>query len=235
MASGGAGGSRIAQAGSMHERFSDRRQAGRQLADVLSHLKGKRPVVLALPPNGVPVAYEIARRLDAPLELFIVRKVGMPNCPQLAMGALASGGIQVLDGDLIRELRIWPDTVDAVIRDEMRALSRRELRYGVGCAPPVLRARTVILVDDGLAAGLTMRAAVRAARQQHPTRIIVAVPVAAREAVARLDLEADEVVTLQTPEPFGALDAWYDRFDDTTAAEVRDLLDDQNGPERIAG
>ena len=219
----------------MHERFSDRRDAGRKLAQALLQLRGTRPVVLAIPPNGVPIGYEIARRLDARLELFIVRKVGMPGCPQLAMGALASGGIQVLDGNLIRGLRIWPDAVDAVIRDEMRALSRRELLYGVGYAPPVLRGRTVILVDDGLAAGFTMRAAVRAARQQDPARIIVAVPVAARKAIARVEHEADEVVTLSTPEPFGTLDAWYLRFDDTTADEVRDLLDDQNGPERMAG
>ena len=165
-------------------------------------------MVLALPRGGVPVGYEIARALDGSLGVFIVRKIGVPGHREVAMGALASGGIQVLDGDLIRRLRIPPHAVDAVIAEETRELARREERYGAGHAPPVLRGRTVILVDDGLATGLTMRAAVQSARKQQPGRIVVAVPVGARDAVTMLETEADEVVCLSMPEPFVAVGLW---------------------------
>ena len=147
----------------MDQQFLDRRQAGRKLGQVLLRFPTTDPVVLALPRGGVPVGYEVARLLRAPLHVFIVRKIGLPGCPEVPMGALASGGIQVLDGDsdpAVTSTR--PYAVDRVITDEMRQLARLEDRYGAGSAPPVLRGRTAILVDDGLAAGLTMRAAVRA-------------------------------------------------------------------------
>lgn len=192
-------------------------------------------MVLALPRGGVPVAYEIARLLGAPLEVFIVRKIGVPGHREVAMGALASGGIQVLDGDLIRELGVPPQVVDAVIAEEMRELARREERYGAGHTPPVLRGRTVILVDDGLATGLTMRAAVQAARKQQPARIVVAAPVGALDAVAMLEEEADEVVCLRMPEPFVAVGLWYERFGQTTDDEVRELLGRAHLRQRLAG
>ena len=227
-------GSRLATGSYMDQQFLDRRQAGRKLGQVLLRLPAEDPVVLALPRGGVPVGYEVARLLGAPLEVFIVRKIGLPGCPEVSMGALASGGIQVLDGDLIRQLQIQPYAVDRAIKDEMRQLARREDRYGAGSAPPVLRGRTAILVDDGLAAGLTMRAAVRAARKQQPARIIVAVPVGAREAIRLLEVEADEVLCLRTPEPFVAVGSWYAQFDQTTDAEVYALLGRMSARERLA-
>jgi predicted phosphoribosyltransferase len=183
----------------------------------------------------VPVGYEIARLLGAPLEVFVVRKIGVPGHREFAMGALASGGIQVLDADLIFRLRIPPQAVDAAIAEEMRELARREERYAAGPAPPVLRGRTVILVDDGLATGLTMRAAVQAVRQRQPARIVVAAPVGAREAVEMLEAEADDVVCLHTPEPFAAVGLWYSQFAQTTDDEVRELLERAHGRERLAG
>jgi predicted phosphoribosyltransferase len=219
----------------MERLFSDRRDAGRQLAQALLRFRRERPVVLALPRGGVPVGYEIARLLGAPLQVFIVRKIGLPGCRELAIGALASGGIQVLDGDLVRRLSVVPAAIDAVIAEEMRELARREASYGCGYAPPMLRGRTVILVDDGLAAGLTMRAAVQAARRQQPARVIVAAPVGSRVAIAALEQEADDVVCLRRPEPFGAVGAWYARFDRTTDDEVRELLARPVTSERLAG
>ena len=151
---------------------------------------------LHCPAAEFPSDMQTARLLDAPLEVFIVRKIGVPGHPEVAMGALASGGIQVLDGTLIRQLRVPPHAVDAVIAEEMQELARREERYHAGSAPPLLRGRTVILVDDGLATGQSMRAAVRAARKQQPMRIVVAAPVGSRQAVGMLEAEADEVVCL---------------------------------------
>jgi predicted phosphoribosyltransferase len=219
----------------MPQQFPDRREAGRKLGHALGRFTNEYPVVLALPRGGVPVASEIARFLNAPLEVFIVRKIGLPGHREFAIGALASGGIQVLDRDLIRRLAVRPDAVDAVIAEEMRELARREDHYGAGHAPPVLRGRTAILVDDGLATGLTMRAAVLAARRQQPARIVVAVPVGARDAVARLETEADEVVCLRTPEPFFAVGRWYLRFGQVTDDEVRALLGRSHLRERLAG
>lgn len=219
----------------MQQQFRDRREAGRLLGQALLRFKAGRPVVLALPRGGVAVGYEIARSLDAPLDVFIVRKIGVPGHRELAMGALASGGLQVLDGELIRRLRVPPRAVDAVIAEEMRELARREARYGAGHAPPLLRGRTVILVDDGLAAGLTMRAAVHAVRKQQPGRIVVAAPVGSPHAVGMLEVEADEVVCLRTPEAFGAVGLWYARFGQTTDEEVRELLGRPRVDERLAG
>jgi predicted phosphoribosyltransferase len=195
----------------------------------------ERPVVLAVPRGGVPVGYEIARLLDAPLHVFIVRKIGVPGHREVAMGALASGGIQVLDGTLIRQLRVPPHAVDAVIAEEMQELARREERYHSGYAPPLLRGRTVILVDDGLATGESMRAAVLAARRQQPARIVVAVPVGSRQAIRMLQAEADVVVCLRSPAPFGAVGFWYARFGQTTDDEVRDLLGRAHVADRLAG
>jgi putative phosphoribosyl transferase len=208
----------------MRQQFLDRREAGKRLGHALLRLTGEQPVVLALPRGGVPVAYEIARLLGTPLEVFIVRKIGVPGHREVAIGALASGGIQVLDGDLIRKLGVSPPAVDAVIAEEMRELARREELYDAAYAPPMLRGRTVILVDDGFATGLTMRAAVQAARKQQPARIVVAAPVGARDAVAMLETVADEVVCLRVPEPFVAVGLWYERFGQTTDEEVRELL-----------
>lgn len=151
------------------------------------------------------------------------------------MGAIASGGIQVLDGTLIRQLRVPPHAVDAVIAVEMQELARREERYHAGYAPPLVRGRTVILVDDGLATGESMRAAMLAARKQQPARIVVAAPVGSRQAVGMLEAEADEVVCLRTPEPFGAVGLWYARFGQTTDDEVRELLGRANLADRLAG
>jgi putative phosphoribosyl transferase len=219
----------------MDQQFIDRRQAGRKLGQLLLRFPTTDPVVLALPRGGVPVGYEVARLLRAPLDVFIVRKIGLPCCREVAMGVVASGGIQVLDGDLIRKLQIQPYAVDMAVKKEMRELARREERYGAGSAPPMLRGRTAILVDDGLASGLTMRAAVRAARKQQPAHIIVAVPAGARRAIRLLEAEADEVVCLHTPEPFVALGRWYAQFGQTTDEEVRELLGRTRDRDRLAG
>ncbi len=228
-------GSPLAHSRVMQQLFYDRRDAGRRLGRALLPLNTQHPVVLALPRGGIPVGYEIAWFLHAPLDVFIVRKVGVPGCRELAMGALASGAIQVLDGDLIRRLGIPASAVDAVIAEEMCELARREERYGAGHAPPLLRGRTVILVDDGLAAGFTMLAAVRAARRQQPARIVVAAPVGSSEAVGMLEAEADAVVCLFTPTPFGAVGRWYARFDQMTDDQLRELLGRTTVCDRLAG
>lgn len=219
----------------MGREFLDRYDAGKKLAFALQRLASEHPVILALPRGGVPIGYEIGRVLGAPVDLFIVRKIGVPGCREVAMGALASGGIQILDAHLIKRLGIPAQAVDLVVAEEMRELARREARYGAGHAPPLLRGRTVILVDDGLATGFTMRAAVQAARKQQPARIVVAAPVGSRQAVAMLEQEADEVVCLSVPEHFTSVGSWYGRFDQTTDDEVRDLLDRVRTRERLAG
>jgi predicted phosphoribosyltransferase len=219
----------------MSRQFLDRYDAGKQLGFVLLRLSAEHPVILALPRGGVPIGYEIGRILGAPMGVFIVRKIGVPGCREVAMGALASGGIQILDAPLIRRLGIPADAVDRVIAEDLAELARREARYGASQAPPLVRGRTVILVDDGLATGFTMRAAVQAVRQRQPARIVVAAPVGSRHAVAMLEGVADEVVCLRIPEPFSAVGSWYSRFDQTTDDEVRDLLDRASAVERLAG
>lgn len=208
----------------MVEQFSNRREAGRALGQALVRFSGADPIVLALPTGGVSVAYEVARLLEAPLQAFIIQTVGVPDCGELAMGAVASGGIQVLDAELIRKLRVPLYAIDGAIAEALRKLASREERYASEYAPPGLRGRTVILVDEGLAAGITMRAAVRAARSLHPARIVVAAPVGSREAVAMLEREADEVVCLRVPEPFGAVGRWYTCFGAISDCDVRELL-----------
>jgi predicted phosphoribosyltransferase len=209
----------------MPSRFRDRRQAGGLLASKLMTY-GNRPdvLVLALPRGGVPVGYEVARALDAPLDVFIVRKLGVPGHEELAMGAVATGGVRVLNDHVVRALGIPADMIDAVAAKELEELARRERLYRGSRPPPDVRGKTVILVDDGLATGATMLAAVRALRQLQPARIIVAAPIAARETCEQLAAEADEVVCAATPEPFHAVGLWYDDFSQTTDEEVQALL-----------
>jgi len=206
--------------------FRDRSDAGRRLAAALGAYS-HRPdlLVLALPRGGVPVAYEVARALDAPLDVFLVRKLGLPGQEELAMGAIATGGVRVLNADVVNGLRISEAVIDAVAEREQAELTRRERLYRDDRPPPEVRGRTVILIDDGLATGATMRAAAAALRRQQPARLIVAVPVGAPSTCDELREEADEVVCAVTPEPFLAVGFWYDDFSPTTDREVRDLLE----------
>jgi putative phosphoribosyl transferase len=205
--------------------FRDRREAGRELAGRLKkYARRNDVVVLALPRGGVPVAYEVAEALGAPLDIFLVRKLGTPGHRELAMGAIASGGIRVLNEDVVRWLGIMPEQIDAVARDEQRELERRQQAYLEGRAPQPLDGRVVILVDDGLATGSTMRAAAQAVRQRNPAQIIVAVPVGAPETCREMEAFADEVACARAPEPFSAVGQWYVDFTQTTDEEVMDLM-----------
>ena len=205
--------------------FEDRKEAGRALAARLRAYAGRSDVVvLALPRGGVPVAFPVAEALDAPLDLFLVRKLGTPGHRELAMGAIASGGIRVLNDDVVNWYGIPPHTIDAVARDEQQELMRREAAYREGRDGVPLEGRVVILIDDGLATGSTMMAAVKAVRQRNPARVIVAVPVGARDTCAALSTVADEVVCVRMPEPFSAVGQWYLDFDQTSDEEVRQLL-----------
>jgi predicted phosphoribosyltransferase len=206
-------------------RFRDRIDAGRQLADRLNQF-AKQPdvVVLGLPRGGIPVANEVATRLAAPMDVFLVRKLGVPGQAELAMGAIAEGGIEVLSRDLIRELGIPNSLVERTAVRERLELERRDVLYRGNRHAVDVRDRTVILVDDGLATGSTMQAAILALRQRRPKRIVVAVPVGARETCQSLARSADEVVCLATPEPFNAVGLWYEDFSQTSDEEVRRLL-----------
>jgi putative phosphoribosyl transferase len=206
-------------------RFRDREDAGRALAADLSAYAGRDDVlVLALPRGGVPVGFEVAQALGAPLDVYIVRKLGVPGREELAMGAIASGGVRVLNEGVVQSLGIPPSTIDAVAARERAEMERREREYRGGRPAPDVRGRTVILVDDGLATGATMRAAAQALRQQGPARVVVAVPVAAEESCQELGSQVDEIVCSVTPEPFYGVGMWYEDFSQTTDAEVRDLL-----------
>ena len=206
-------------------RFRDRSAAGHHLAERLTAYAGRHDViVLGLPRGGVPVAFEVAQELDAPLDVFLVRKLGVPGHPELAMGAIAAGGVRVLSEDLISELGIPRALVEQVAIRERLELERRDRLYRNGRPFPTLRDRVVIVIDDGLATGSTMEAAVAALRAYHPARIVVAAPVAATETCARLRALADDVVCAQTPEPFNAVGLWYEHFDQTSDEEVIDLL-----------
>jgi putative phosphoribosyl transferase len=216
-------------------RFADRRDAGRQLAAKLSRYRGRsNVVVLALPRGGVPVAFEIAESLDAPLDIFVVRKLGMPDHPEFAIGAIASGGVRVVNEDAIRWYQIPGRVIDAVAREELVELERREREYRAGRPLVDLRDRTVILVDDGLATGATMRAAVQAVRAHRPARVVVAVPVGAPDTCEAFADITDETVCARTPEPFSAVGLWYRNFSQTTDEEVRDLLQ-QHAQRMLAG
>jgi putative phosphoribosyl transferase len=205
--------------------FRDRRDAGQQLADALARYGRKDDVlILALPRGGVPVAFEVARRLHAPLDVFIVRKLGLPGQEELAMGAVASGGVRALNEDVLREAHVPPEVVDYVAAAETEEIRRRELAYRWGRTPEEIGGKTVIVVDDGLATGATMRAAVRAIRNRKPARIVVAVPVGARTTCNELAAEADEIVCLAQPSPFRAVGLWYDDFSQTSDEEVCELL-----------
>ncbi len=214
----------------VHLPFHDRVQAGRLLGAELArrNLTGNT-VVLALPRGGVPVGAEVAETLKAPLDVIVVRKLGVPWQPELAMGAIA-GGTPVLDHALIRELQISAEEVEAVVARETREMERRERLYRGGRPAPALRDRTVVLVDDGLATGSTMVAAVRHVRGLHAHRLIVAVPVASSEACVRLSAEADECICLAAPEPFCAVGEWYADFRQVSDIEVQQILAHSHSP-----
>ena len=215
------------------QRFANRAEAGRLLAQQLAQYADRPDVlVLALPRGGVPIGYEVARALNAPLDVFIVRKLGIPGYEELAMGAIASGGVRILNDQLVRAIGIPEYVIDAVAQWEQKELERRERLYRGDRPPPDVRGRTVILVDDGLATGATMLAAVRALKQQQPARIVVAVPTASPDTCELLKNEADEVICAITPEPFHAVGLWYDDFSQTSDEEVRELLARSATPNR---
>lgn len=206
--------------------FRDRTDAGQKLAARLAKYAHRSDVlVLALPRGGVPVAYEVAEQLGAPLEVFLVRKLGVPGYEELAMGAIASGGVRVVNDDVVRQLAIPGEVIDAVAAEERRELERRERAYRNDRPPPDVKGRTVILIDDGLATGSTMRAAAAALHKLGPARIVVAVPVSAPETCDEIREEVDEVVCAVTPEPFRGVGLWYKDFSQTTDEEVRELLE----------
>ena len=208
------------------EPFADRVEAGKLLGLEVVRRIGKRAdaIVLALPRGGVPVGCEVARALGAPLDVFIVRKLGVPGQEELAMGAIASGGVQVLNQEVLRYVSVPQRTIDVVAEQERRELTRREKAYR-GSRPPLdVAGKTVVIVDDGLATGSTMRAAVLALQQMKPREIVVAVPVGAPSTCAEFRSIVDEMICLRTPEPFQAVGLWYDDFSQTTDEEVHALL-----------
>jgi predicted phosphoribosyltransferase len=206
--------------------YRDREEAGQHLATLLGAYVGRHDVlVLGLPRGGVPVAAEVARALRAPLDVFLVRKLGVPNHEELAMGAIASGGVRVLNAHVLRQLEIPLSVVDAVAAREAEGLAHREWLYRGHNPSPIVAGRIVLLVDDGLATGSTMRAAIAALRPRGPARLVVAVPVAASATCQEVGHEADEIVCAATPEPFAAVGLWYHDFAPTTDQQVRDLLE----------
>lgn len=218
----------------LQARFSDRAEAGRTLAAALSqYARREDVVVLALPRGGVPVAFEVARELEVPLDVFVVRKLGLPEQPELAMGAIASGGVRVLNDEVVAAAAVPPETIEEVAAREHEELARRESMYRGGRSALRVEGKTVILVDDGLATGSSMRAAVRALREQRAAQIVVAVPIAPPATCEELRGEADQVVCAYTPEPFVAIGAWYEHFPQVSDGEIRDLLaqagEDANG------
>jgi len=205
--------------------FANRKEAGRQLAErIPESLRRLDPLILALPRGGVPVAAEIAKALGRPLDVLIVRKLGVPGHEEYAMGALASGGVTVLNQETVSSLRLSAAQVDAAIERETRELVRREKLYRGGKPPPVVTGHTVILVDDGIATGSTVQAAIQLLYQQGAGRVVVAAPVAPPDTVERLREKADEVIILSEPEPFGGVGRWYRDFSQTSDEEVRSLL-----------
>jgi predicted phosphoribosyltransferase len=215
----------------MRTQFRDRYDAGELLAEKLTGFANKPDViVLALPRGGVPVGAQVARRLNVPLDVFVVRKLGLPGHPELAMGAIASGGVRVLNGDVVNSLRIPDEVIDAVTAKELQELQRRERSYRDDLPPPEVEGKTVIVVDDGVATGSTMAAAVGALRQLGAGRIIVATPTIARSTYNDLRTSADEVVAVIVPEEFYGVGQWYEDFTQTSDEEVQELLREMNRP-----
>lgn len=211
------------------KRFPNRRDAGREVAQKLLEYRSRSDVnVLALPRGGVPVAYEVALALKAPLDVWIVRKLGLPGQEELAIGAIASGGIRILNHDIIQAVGLRKSTIDKVTEQELEELGRREQQYRGNRPPCDVRDRTVILIDDGLATGASMLAAVRGLRMQTPASIVVAVPAASPQAIEILKAEADEVVSLIAPYEFKGVGNWYEDFSQTTDEEVQVLLEEAN-------
>jgi putative phosphoribosyl transferase len=216
-------------------RFRDRAEAGRLLARELQHYRGApRLLVLALPRGGVPVGFELARSLDAPLDAFVVLKLGAPGQEELAIGAIASGGLRVINERVVREFGLDEEAIARAAIAAHPELERRERAYRGDRGPVQVEGRTVILVDDGLATGATMRAAALALRTRHPGRLVVAVPVAAQQTCDQVRQDVDEVVCALTPEPFVAVGAWYEDFSQTSDDEVRELLERANAERRQA-
>jgi predicted phosphoribosyltransferase len=214
--------------------FLDRAHAGRVLAGLLERFRGRDDVlILALPRGGVPVGFEVARALAVPFDVFIVRKLGVPGHEELAFGAIASGGVRVLNQAVVAELGLTETLIDAVTARERRELERREQAYRDGRPPEDVRGKTVLVVDDGLATGATMKAGVSALRSQGPAGIVVAVPVAAAQTCREIEPLVDEIVCAVTPEPFYAVGLWFDDFSATSDDDVRSLLAGQP-PERVA-
>jgi predicted phosphoribosyltransferase len=205
--------------------FEDRRDGGRRLAWKLSRFEGERPVVFALPRGGVPVGYEISRSLEAPLDVFISRKLGAPGQPEFGIGAVAAGGVRILNQDVVRRLGISDDYVERITAQELAEV-RRRLRYFRGERPETeVVGRTAILVDDGLATGVTARAAVQALRLRKPGRLVLAAPVCAAQTAALFKRAVDELVCLETPSDLGAIGFWYKNFEQTSDEEVVELLE----------
>jgi len=221
-----------------HAIFRDRRDAGRQLAQKLAGYESKDPIVLALPRGGVVVGFEIARELEAPLDVMVVRKLGAPAQPELGIGAIAPGGITLLDERTVEALELTPEEIEAVARAERAELERRLLEYRKDASPPTVGGRTVILVDDGLATGVSALAAVHATRAGNPAHVVLAIPVCARETANWIRNEVDELVCISFPERFLAVGLWYGEFEQTSDEEVVDLLraaaDAGRAPEALA-
>ena len=206
--------------------YRDRSEAGKHLAARLAKYANRSDVlVLALPRGGVPVGFEVARALPAPLDIFLVRKLGVPGHEELAMGAISTGGVRVLNDDVVDHMQIPGGVIDAIAKIELKELERRERAYRGDRPEPNVQGKTIILVDDGLATGSTMRAAVAALRQQDPARIVVAVPVSAPQTCDEYRMGVDEIVCASTPEPFRGVGQWYRDFSQTTDDEVRELLE----------
>jgi putative phosphoribosyl transferase len=211
--------------------YKDRFEAGRLLADELvEYANDKNVIVLGLPRGGVPVASEVAKKIHVPLDVMVVRKLGVPGWEELAMGAIASGGVRVLNDEVIRSLHISQKALENEIGIELKELHRRELAYRGHVGAPAVKGRTVLLIDDGIATGSTMRAAIDALRQQGAARFVAAVPVAAADTCIEMEPMVDRLVALMKPEVFGAVGHWYERFPQVDDAEVRSLLEQAAEP-----
>lgn len=219
----------------MIDRYKNRQHAGRELADSLMQYENQHDaIVLGLPRGGVPVAAEVAQALNLPLDIFVVRKLGTPGHEEMAMGAIASGGVRILSKGLIQALNISQSQINATTEKELQELKRRESAYRDNKAMPELQNKTVILIDDGMATGSTMKAAIQGLRQHNPAKIVVALPVGSEEACKKIGQIVDELTCLMIPHNFGGVGAWYDRFDQTSDEEVRHLLQQANQRETLA-